>query len=296
MHLGRPMTDDVLQAAVPRRNHLLRRALVGGAGTLAVAALVWGVAVRDRPAMSLIVVPMPVAIAVPTPVPPPAPPAPPPEPAPVAKPAPQVRAASPAIDVQCLIGNHEDDHACAWDDGFPAISLDGKTVVSTFDPVMGSPRGGSGFGLELIDVATSRVLRSTILTLGWSDEADDPAEVAKHYAELQRWFTPAKYRTLAVLPISNEPGETGLRAEVENDSIRVIDNQTSTALWRYRFEIPKPTIDPESDAVHCHVSSARAGGAYWDAKTRTVIATALFVESPCSCTNEEVFQAHHLAD
>jgi hypothetical protein len=59
MHFGRPMTDDVLQAAVPRRNHRLRCALIGGAGALAAAALVWGVAVRDRPATSLIVVPGP---------------------------------------------------------------------------------------------------------------------------------------------------------------------------------------------------------------------------------------------
>jgi hypothetical protein len=293
------MPDDVLQAAVhPRRRDLRRPAAVLlGVSALAAAAVLGSLAIHDRAAPALLVVPMPVAVIMPAPAPPPAlappaPPAPPPvaAPAPVVPPTPRTRAASPMLDLTCLLSREPQDAACAWDDGFPAISLDGKTIVAKYDPNLGGARGVPGLGIELIDVATSRVLRSVPILSGWEDEVT-AKDLAERVVDVKRWFDPTGFRTMSILHGEASPDTPALRTEIVDNALRVIDPATGVALWRYRFPTPSTGSTAAADGEHdrCHLNgSVHITDVAWDAPTRTVIATAVLGSSPCYCTNETV--------
>ncbi|MEO7729569.1 MAG: hypothetical protein ABIY55_01245 [Kofleriaceae bacterium] len=297
-----PDVLDVLHPAVPpRRRGLPRGALLVAAGALATTAILCSVGLRDRSSRPLVVVPMPVlvTVAVPAPVAAPAPArvsAPPPIAVPAPEPVPATRATTPVLDLPCLLATASADPACNWDDGFPAISLDGKRIALIYDPNLDSARGMPGFGLELIDVATSRVIRAAPIRTGEEEEEDTPAKIAQRLADVQRWFDATQFRTMVMLPSDeHSPDAGGLFAELAGDAVRVVDGKTHHALWRFRFPTPASPPSTSSDVGTCHPSGLpHVNDVAWDPTTRTAFATALIMTSPCSCTNEVVSQAQRL--
>src|SRR5262245_23344485 len=117
----------------------LRRGVLAGivaAGLCSSALTIAAVRAWRNERIALVPVVAPVTVQVqapPAPPPPPPPVAKPPEPA--AKPAepppppPPPRALTPLLNAACVLPSDEPPAACAWDDGFPAISTDGTLVV-----------------------------------------------------------------------------------------------------------------------------------------------------------------------
>src|SRR5512143_579195 len=93
--------------------------------------------------------PAPVATEVP---PPPSPP----------KPEPALHAMNPMIDTLCVIPGVAPDARCTWDDGFPALSPDGKTVAIAYHPDDGE-RGNPDLTIRFVDVASSKVVRDDLV-------------------------------------------------------------------------------------------------------------------------------------
>jgi hypothetical protein len=206
-----------------------------------------------------------------------------------------VRAAAPVLDVTCLLSRESQDPACAWDDGFPAISLDGKTIVTKFDPNLGGARGIPGLGLALIDVATSRVLHTATVLDGWEEEVA-AKDVAQRVAGVKRWFDPTKFRTMSILHDAlSSLDATALRAESVDGAVRVVDPTTGVALWRYRFPTPSSPVSANPKGNSCHLNgNGNVTEVAWDATTRTVLATAEFGTSPCYCIVETVSHAQRI--
>jgi hypothetical protein len=254
---------------------------------------------------------VPSLIVLPAPAPPP--PLAPSPPEPIEPPAP--RATRPLIDAACVLPNHgdgtEDDVACSWDDGFPAISADGNLIASKYIPDDGG-RGYPGLTIQITHTRTSRTVRSlVVLSPDEYLEAEDPKwpalrkKIANRAAAAQRVLEAGEYRPLTLLgsstntmdpsvdPVTGElvpPGAPTppLRADFQGDAVRLIDTAAGTVLWQRRFPVAAeyPPENHDWDREDCYPTTTRAIDLAWDGRTRTVIAYVSYASGPCYCGDE----------
>lgn len=292
---------------------LHKKTLLGVVTTSAIAAI--GVAFLDRkepPKAIVQAVPSIVTVEVPTPAvaTPPVvnvtvqPPAPEPEPATISPPA---RALAPFLDANCITRTDltaDTDGAatsCAWDDGFPAISGDGKTIALRYS----RDDGGRGFlnvAVQFIDAESSKMLSDhTIVAPEDLDEqglATDKtrALAAKRVAKIQKRLDEGHFRTMRriepsdIVPADVEPPK-GLRVEHGQweSAARVVDGDTNTVLWRGEFnastEYPPRKVDPDTD-TGCYPSHTNDVFAWFDPTTRSIAFQVSYGSAPCYCSDE----------
>lgn len=268
------------------------------------------VAAPAQPTVVPFAVPSVVVLPAPAPPPPPAPP----EPELVVTPGP--RALVPTINPACAT-QQGSDTTCTWDDGFPAISADGTLIATTHVPDDGG-RGYPGLSIELIDVKTSRVVKSFLVLSPneYLDSAEDPAwpklhaKIRKRSATAQRMLDAKQFRALthfATTDVGADVDPDGgsylfamdpaLRGERSGDAVRVIDAAKNTVLWQHRFPIEAAypaAKNPSPDGVGCYPSSTRGIGMAWDAPTRTMFTHVSYASGPCYCGDEVAFYVFRL--
>lgn len=294
-----------------------RRNLVGIVATAGVCfAAGLGVAVAlDEDATTIVPVATPLEIQLPA-----APPitvvAPPPTPAPApapideaVEPPPPPRATMPRLDAQCfIIHSPEEDppesmpESCQWDDGFPAVSRDGKLVVAKVMDEDGG-RGNPNLTIRFLDVATSKVVRDiVVLDPDEVDASDPPAKraqlvrrVAQRMALAQRVIDQRGYRSLEPLGTSNayhdvvETDRTKVHADFDGTAVRAIDPATNRVLWAHRFVVPNPN-QRDIETSDCAGWRLRELAVAWDPETRVVIGTSSYDTGGCMCDTVGVEQ------
>jgi hypothetical protein len=248
--------------------------------------------------------PAPPTIVLPTPPPPPAPPPPPP---PVVR-APHLQA--PVLDAGCVLPVETDTPStCGWDDGFPAISKDGRTVAVKYaqDP---GPRGGSSLTIRFIDTTTSRVTRDIeLLSIdeSWAGMETDKtkanaaldklqAEIPARVAKAQRLLDAGQFRTLTPLGTSNEPlaDLDKVHADIVGNAARVVDPATGAVLWQGHFGAASHRVAHSEDEM-CGGWSLSHLGLWWDPATRTVLGRMTYRTGGCMCTDEFLDQVQRPA-
>jgi hypothetical protein len=231
-----------------------------------------------------------------------------PAPAPAIEEAP--RAITPRLEPACFhIYSPEEDSpahkSCEWDDGFPAVSRDGKLVVTKYVEDDGG-RGNPNLRIRFLDVATSKVVRDVLVLDADEVDAmyDDEGQatkraqlerkVAQRMATAQRLIDARGYRSLEHLGtndahnqfISNDRSK--IHAEFDATAVRAIDPATNRVLWQRRFDVPNPTPDNGHD--ECMGWGLRELDIAWDPETRVVIATSQYDRGGCMCSTDVVQQ------
>lgn len=223
-------------------------------------------------------------------------------------PKPAYRALKPELDPSCIAADLDTDlqPVCTWDDGFPAISGDGTTLVSASPPDDGG-RGNPGLRITFIDLATQKVVRSILVLDPDDHDPDNPnndkvrAKTAKRAAEAQKLIDAGDYRSLISLgentadsiSTSTSPDTTGIHAEFSGSSMRLVDPATRTTLWRHRFSAPSPIAKPNHEQ-DCQGWSLAQVDAWWDPSTRIVIGNLLYHHGGCMCGSSSITQVFRL--
>jgi hypothetical protein len=236
---------------------------------------------------TLLPIPAPQVIVLPTPLAPPVPP-------PVAE-SPPPRAATPHLDARCVAGIGGENPACAWDQGFPALSADGTMIAIEYTPEDGM-RGLPGLAIRFVTVGSSRVVRDVpLLTPGEYEPSENSPQVPELLAKLtvrvakaQRLLDAGGYRTMTRLEVQEGGGGPvvdGLRVETAEDSVRVIDAAKNRVIWQRRFDVDAQFTSQASlpDGENCTPSREHTEGIAWDAKTRTILAEILYSGGGDSC-------------
>lgn len=228
--------------------------------------------------------------------PPPAPPEPPAAPPP--------RALTPFLDVPCFTRTDYDmepeeklARRCAWDDGFPAISADGKTIALRYSRD-DAGRGWVNHAVQFIDVETSNVIGDHPIVapddLDPQGQATDKtrALATKRVAAIQKRLDTGRYRTMKVIPSSipepDLPAPQGLRMEHEEreSPVRVVDGDSNTVLWRGEFDVathvPLRDVDPD----RCYPRTTNNVYAWFDPATRLIAFQVWYGTGPDYCGDE----------
>ncbi len=261
-------------------------------------------------------VPSIVTVQVPVPgpaMPPPAvnvtvqPPAPPEPPVAITPPA---RALTPFLNADCIArtdntgevsgGQVINTRACSWDDGFPAISGDGKTIVLKYSADDGG-RGWLDVAVRFIDVETSKVLSDHSIVV--PEELDEQGQstdkslalARKRIAPIQKRLDAGNYRTMRVIQnaIPEVDGEApaGLRIEYAawDPMARVVDGDANTVVWRGEFDVTKeyPTkkVVTDEDIESCYPTSTNDVYAWFDPTTRSIAFQVSYGSGPCYCSS-----------
>jgi hypothetical protein len=222
------------------------------------------------------------------------PPAPEPPPAPVIRP----RAPTPLLIPECLyefdwLG---DRPQCNWDNGFPAISGDGKTIA-----FLSSWSGPSdeqlGAAVAFLDVRTAKRVRTLTLYRhsGMTDMTDAETyqlyrKLPRRVDEVQKVLDRAGYRSMQDLGTGYaespepEPTEAPTRvyAEFNGENVRAIDPATHEVLWQGRFAAPRPVRDLDDDD-DCDGFSLASTSAWWDPETRVAYVQQGYNFGGCMC-------------
>lgn len=242
----------------------------------------------------------PITVVAPQPAPPPAPV--------VEEPQqlPPPRALSPRLDAQCFhIDSPEEEppedtrKSCAWDDGFPAVSRDGKLVVTKVIDEDGG-RGNPNLTIRFLDVATSKIVRDIVVLDAdevdamYDDSGKDTKrvqleqKVAQRMASAQRVIDQRGYRALEHLGSNDQYADvvttdrTKVYAEFDTSVVRAIDPGTNRVLWSHRFDVPNPN-KRKSDDDECAGWSLRELEVAWDPETRIVIGASQYDTGGCLC-------------
>jgi hypothetical protein len=255
---------------------------------------------------SIVVVPAaaPVTIVLPAPVLAPAPPpeevadAPPPD---EPEPAPP-RAVAPRLDAGCILSPGDDlPDACAWDDGFPAVSADGTRIATKHYPDDESPN--PALYIRLIDVASSRIVGHVLILSPEEAHASDAERprlqkrIERRVARIQRTLDEQRFRTLVPLGTSDQqptdPGTdpSAVRAEFSTTAVRIIDPTTSSVVWQDRLETGRTAVDSGED---CTSWDLRTVTAWWDPGTKTVLVEQGYTTGGCMCPYEQVMHARRI--
>ncbi|MBL9013092.1 MAG: hypothetical protein JNL83_02885 [Myxococcales bacterium] len=246
----------------------------------------------EAPMVSPILLPIaaPQLVVIPSPEPPP-----PPEPEPEPEPdlASTALALAPVIRDECVAETNPDGQPhCSWDTGFPAISADGSTIATAFVPD-DRGRGNPGLTIRLVDVATSKIVKSVLVLSPdeyvATDDATRPAldkKISRRAAQAQALL--GGYRAMTKLGVwdteANQGRESaGLRAQFSDDSIRVIDTTTNVALWQRRFEVATEFPNRVLDGKRCEPTFTNGMSAAWDAPTRTLVTSVNYLVGPELC-------------
>jgi hypothetical protein len=231
-------------------------------------------------------------------------------PDPVIPPAPtpaKPRALAPTLDPACVLPAVDEDptapddgidlapSTCDWDDGFPAISADGSTIVTKFIPDDGG-RGNPGLSIRFIDTRTSKLVRDALVLspdeVDNADRAKLQAKIAQRASAIQRSLD--NYRALAPLG-TNHVGDnaadadtTKLHAEFAGEVVRIVDPATATAVWRHDFTRPAPKRSRPAEEDLCGGWIARTISLHHDSSTGYVLATQTYDTGGCMCTSETI--------
>jgi hypothetical protein len=265
---------------------------IAGAASVATLALT-----PERTALVPISVPVPITVAAPRPSVTVSPPAvsvtvaPPPQPSQ----APVFRRRTPIVDVDCMMPGQVSGDACSWDDGFPAISADGRLIALRTSV---SPPSGVAVttGIELIDSATSKVVRRDDVVTYGDDHRLPPATEARaraRAAAVQRFLDERQFRTLSALGSSRVeevgPGDPReVHAEYEGTAMRIVDPATARVLWQGRWTVTRPK--PAAAESDCASWDFHGVTAWWDPSSRTVLAQLAYLTGGCTCPTEYFLQ------
>lgn len=281
----------------------MRAAAPIGAALACGLAFLGGLVVAGRePRSAPLPVVVPVHVTVPPPAPTPAPEAPPPiAEAPAPRSAPRARV--PHLIPECLVRIADEplDALCAWDDGFPAISTDGKLIAIKNIPDDGG-RGHLGLSIQFLDTSTGRVVRDALIlsTEEFAFElAPDAATrlrgtMARRAAPVQRMLDARQFRTLLPLGQSDEAAgdhdsaaRTAIHAEFIGHLMRVVDPVAGTILGMHRFTAPAPSA-PLADDAMCGGANLAEITAWWDPDSRVVLGVATYHSGGCMCATWDV--------
>ena len=232
-----------------------------------------------------------------------------PPPAPEPEPEPKridPRATSPMILPSCVAPDDRVPHPeCTWDAGFPAISADGKTVVTYFVPDDGG-RGFPGLSIHFIDVATSKFVADLLVLDPDEIDVDEPygevspalrAKMEKRAAAAQRRIDAGDSRTMAHLgsrgwhdDTESSADRSRVYADIIGGLVRIVDPATQRVLFQRDLSVP----DPRSAAVRAGASDLECAGfslnqmdVWWDPATRTVLAAEAYTSGGCMCPVDE---------
>lgn len=211
------------------------------------------------------------------------------------------RAAAPRLEAAC-IGSPGADSAspsCTWDDGFPAISADGKTVVEARIPDDGG-RGNPGLHIVFFDVATSKVARTVVVLDPDEAPLGEPltdkvrAKIVKRATAVQQELDARKFRSLVELaPMGNPdmhaetPPAPGIHTEFTGPVMRLVDADRGTEMWRHEWTAPTPVNDPDVDCTAWYMAQL---GVSWDPETRVVFGQLLYHHGGCMCGSTQLGQ------
>jgi hypothetical protein len=267
----------------------------------------------------------PIVVALPSPIqigtPPPtvnvevqAPPAPPP-PAPEPEPAPtRLRALVPQVWAECVIPRGEElgeaptpnQAMCSWDDGFPAVSDDGRTIIMKHEEM--HPDGLPNLSIRFIDTRTSRLARDLVIlgsqeysnvvygadkALAFDRLRELRAQIRRRVAVAQQAIAAGRFRTMTTLgewfASGSARGERRPRdevyAEIAGGAVRVIDPKTVTVPFQRTFWRDPPTPgDPNKD---CSGWSLYSTTVWWDLRARVVLADQTYHFGGCLCGSLE---------
>lgn len=206
------------------------------------------------------------------------------------------RASAPTLDPACVLPAPDGataSAACAWDDGFPAISRDGGTIVVKATPDDGG-RGYPSLYLNFIDVHTSKITR-TIQILSADEYSAEPvdrprlaASSAKRVVTAQKLLDAGHYRPLSLVGSDQEQTSTDptVRVELDGDAVRMFDvDADERVLWQHHFTADHTPHDPESE---CGGGNLVHQTIYWDHATRTVLAAQAYHTGGCMCPDLDV--------
>lgn len=302
------MSNDLVRRSVepPRRRRAALLAAALGCGAALGSAAAVGGALHDQPAPqappqvtvsapAVTVAAPPIVVAPPAPVAAPEPP-----------PAPPPRVTRPFLNADCILGGDEvPSRACNWDDGFPAVSADGKRVAM-YAAIGCEQCDHATLYIRLLDVKTSRVIRDVLIhteeeqaQMTWTDDDNDGKEYAtatatrarvkRRAAAAQRILDAGGFRTLDQLGEVNwsneqpEPHGTAVYAEIDEEVVRAIDPVSGDVLWQHRFEVPNrpgPDGDPDDD---CGGFRFHGSTVWWEPTTRVVLVTQAYATGGCMC-------------
>ncbi len=212
------------------------------------------------------------------------------------------RATAPRLEAECIgsLGADAGSPSCTWDDGFPAISADGKTVVEARIPDDGG-RGNPGLHVVFFDVATSNVARTVVVL----DPDDAPlgepltdkvrAKIAQRVTAVQQELDAKQFRSLVELAPMGNPemhAETtpasGIHTEFTGQLMRLVDPDRGTEMWRHEWSAPAPVKhDPDVDCTAWYMAEL---GVSWDPETRVVFGQLLYHHGGCMCGSTQLGQ------
>ncbi len=209
------------------------------------------------------------------------------------------RALAPHLDERCVIGRESATVApCQWDDGFPAIAADGSLIAVKWMLDDGG-RGYPNLAIAFIDPVTSRVVsRVTILDADEYDEEnpDDPRlarKVAKRARAVQRALDTGRYRSLETVTTLDPEREAELQdeaaprpskpfAEIQANTLRIVDPMANTVLWQGDVGVAPPRTALEE----CSGWSRLETEASYDRVMGVLLVGHVFRTGGCLCSDE----------
>ena len=175
------------------------------------------------------------------------------------------RATSPQLRGACIDDVGDNETVCEWDDGFPAISRDGTTIV--VKRVDADP-GARAVTILFIDVATSRVksqaqIRNIETISIYDDEEQDNQKmrVAKQATAIQKQIDAIGFRSLT------KPATWDVQQERAH--VRVVETKTNETVFQTEYLPPAALPDVSYGA-----------DVRWDAETKVLLSEVYFCESP----------------
>jgi hypothetical protein len=212
------------------------------------------------------------------------------------------RAGAPTLDAACVLPVTDGataPTACSWDDGFPAISSDGATVVAKINHDDGG-RGYPNLDLVFFDTHTAKLVR-TITVLSANEYSDAPADqpkfgalIATRVASAQKVLDAGHYRPMTFLASSRtdstDVADPTARAEVDGDAVRLFDIadddlKSEKVIWQHHFTVDHTPSTSESE---CSGFAIRDQTIHWDRATRTVFANQRYsTGGSCMCSDDD---------
>lgn len=221
-------------------------------------------------------------------------PAPPPAPD---KPTIVPRMLAPHLDAGCLLPDSSTEPTpCSWDNGFPAVSADGKLVAVERSET--SPGDGSTMAvwIELLDAKTAGVVRRLDL-LTPADLALERsialARIATRTDAAQRVLDGRHYETLIALGNQDMPEDAEhVHAEFLGGQARIVDPVSATVLWQGEPGVASPTrvglsADEGGDCGSWNLHSTRL---WWRPDAKVVLGELTYFTGGCMCPDFDEFQ------
>ena len=220
-------------------------------------------------------------------------------------PRPRARAVQPHLDAACVID--DSSAACQWDDGFPAISSDGRTVAMKYSP--SSEATVQELSVRFYDARSGTLLRSSEITAGPGyddDDANTPVVVAERAARVNAALTAQQYRSMDLVPYvdptADPDGGPGaptaivprgfyddLHVELAGDHMRLVEpaglagSAVDRVLLQRDIGVPNPRPHADPDTEGCAGWSTWSRAFAWDRASSTLAVTTMYRTGGCTC-------------